>query len=412
MDALTLLGVYSGGCVLLVLLVLSGRGPGALDAASRCVPAPLHSAVTKVIDHLFNRRSWFFVWLHAALEVAVGLEYWLEVAGLCHQLALPSGAIAAPYALLCLHVCFFYLCCTRDPGTITQHNHAKLRAVYPYDGRLFFHGHVCRTCLFEKPARSKHCRVCDRCVHRFDHHCVWVNGCVGAGNLPLFLGYLLSLTAAASCMAAVMVVALHRAAVLSGLVQEGSLRGLHGEMPSLPITDIVQLLFLSFPRLVFTLGFLIIISVLLGGFTAFHLYLLLVNRTANEWHLARGCPSPARPPPSSAAGDVRGGGAATTKSQPGGAPTRDADELADRSRAECSRSDSEPGRDSKAKRRIVRRQRRAQLAGQQQEWDVVHEHGPAGVPAGGYEDLLLDDRTNFYSKGWMRNISEALWSHV
>ncbi|XP_061425984.1 palmitoyltransferase ZDHHC4 [Lethenteron reissneri] len=391
MDALTLLGVYSGGCVLLVLLVLSGRGRGWLDAASRCVPTPLNSAVTKVIDHLFNRRSWFFVWLHAALEAAVGLEYWLEVAGLCHQLALPSGAIAAPYALLCLHACFFYLCCTRDPGTITQHNHAKLRAVYPYDGRLFLQGRVCRTCLFEKPARSKHCRVCDRCVHRFDHHCVWVNGCVGAGNLPLFLGYLLSLTAAASCMAAVMVAALHRAAVLSGLVQEGSVGGLHGEMPSLPITDIVQLLFLSFPRLVFTLGFLIIISVLLGGFTAFHLYLLLINRTANEWHLARGCPSAARPPPSAAAGDVRGGGAASTKSQPGGAPTPD---------VERSRSDSEPGRDSKAKRRIVRRQRRAQLA------------GPAGVPAGGYEDLLLDDRTNFYSKGWMRNISEALWSHV
>jgi palmitoyltransferase len=80
----------------------------------------------------------------------------------------------------------FIKACWAEPGVVTPlHVHRMLR-IYPYDN-IMYGAKDCSTCKVPRPARSKHCTVCDRCVHRFDHHCGWINNCVGAYNLRWFL---------------------------------------------------------------------------------------------------------------------------------------------------------------------------------------------------------------------------------
>ena len=38
---------------------------------------------------------------------------------------------------------------------------------------------LCPHCEVICTADSRHCYICNQCVERFDHHCQWVNNCVG-----------------------------------------------------------------------------------------------------------------------------------------------------------------------------------------------------------------------------------------
>ncbi|KAJ8667909.1 hypothetical protein QAD02_009572 [Eretmocerus hayati] len=81
-----------------------------------------------------------------------------------------------------------------DPGVIKASQEDKLNCIIYLAENGSFETHLfCHTCLVRKPIRSKHCSVCDVCVARYDHHCPWVNNCIGARNHKYFLGFLLSL---------------------------------------------------------------------------------------------------------------------------------------------------------------------------------------------------------------------------
>ncbi|KAG9393141.1 Palmitoyltransferase [Carpediemonas membranifera] len=49
---------------------------------------------------------------------------------------------------------------------------------------------VCHTCRTRRLLRAKHCASCGVCVHRMDHHCLWVGNCIGAHNHRLFMAFL------------------------------------------------------------------------------------------------------------------------------------------------------------------------------------------------------------------------------
>lgn len=54
--------------------------------------------------------------------------------------------------------------------------------------------HLCPECFVIKTPRSKHCNVCNKCVERYDHHCPWINNCVGINNHNSFMVFISSLS--------------------------------------------------------------------------------------------------------------------------------------------------------------------------------------------------------------------------
>ena len=53
---------------------------------------------------------------------------------------------------------------------------------------------LCPDCQTIRTHRSRHCSICNRCVERFDHHCPWVNNCVGTKNHGVFMSFLVSVS--------------------------------------------------------------------------------------------------------------------------------------------------------------------------------------------------------------------------
>jgi hypothetical protein len=86
--------------------------------------------------------------------------------------------------------------CFGPPGTVTRtcnSDVSRTSAVACSDGQV--NGDIgndgwfpradptwCDKCSITRPPRCHHCSQCQRCVLQFDHHCVWLNNCVGYNN--------------------------------------------------------------------------------------------------------------------------------------------------------------------------------------------------------------------------------------
>lgn len=59
---------------------------------------------------------------------------------------------------------------------------------------------LCPECFVIKTPRSFHCSTCNQCIERYDHHCVWLNNCIGIKNHRLFLVFICVLAATISSL--------------------------------------------------------------------------------------------------------------------------------------------------------------------------------------------------------------------
>jgi palmitoyltransferase ZDHHC2/15/20 len=59
----------------------------------------------------------------------------------------------------------------------------------------------CAPCSIYKPDDAHHCHDCGRCVERMDHHCPWINNCVGLETEKYFILFLLYIALTGSFIA-------------------------------------------------------------------------------------------------------------------------------------------------------------------------------------------------------------------
>ena len=133
----------------------------------------------------------------------------------------------------------------------------------------------CYLCKVSVSRRSKHCRRCNKCVDVFDHHCPWLNTCIGAQNYRLFL-VLLGSVFVLTCLQ--MGTAVH--AAVAPYLEPAELARLRETYPHLPEAALAALLAVS--CLLALVTWLLITQLLL-----FHAGLLCRGLTTYEFIIAQ-----------------------------------------------------------------------------------------------------------------------------
>ncbi|KAI4470205.1 zinc finger dhhc domain containing protein [Holotrichia oblita] len=150
------------------------------------------------------------------------------------------------------------------------------------------HAHVieegrCHLCgIRTSGPRTKHCSACNKCVERFDHHCKWLNHCIGGRNYPPFLMCVSTAVAAAAFVAilAIAEVVFHHSDPSTWLSRsvDNSTSSTAPVQSTLPSSDA------AFLAIVAALGLLAAVTAgLLLHLCFFHIYISFLGLTTYEY---------------------------------------------------------------------------------------------------------------------------------
>ncbi|XP_070822128.1 palmitoyltransferase ZDHHC3-A isoform X3 [Chaetodon trifascialis] len=172
-----------------------GRGQGGATAGTNCLQAEQRIPISKdVITSSSASAMWF---IRDACGIVCAVITWLLVFYaefvVLFVMLLPSknltysivnGTLFNTLAFLALASHLRAMC--TDPGAVPKGNATKeyIESLQLKPGQVVY---KCPKCCSIKPDRAHHCSVCKRCIRKMDHHCPWVNNCVGENNQKYFV---------------------------------------------------------------------------------------------------------------------------------------------------------------------------------------------------------------------------------
>lgn len=159
---------------------------------------------TRVCRFLCGPDQWIVAWFALFLHVWVPIETMRHMPSLSWKLVLWDRPISpwhlafsltwiTPVAIHCL------IRWVVDPGCVKADFKEKEQTPSVMRPQCSMNGsntsavkdgrRVCDDCAVPQPLRSKHCKICKRCIRTHDHHCAWLAVCIGENNMQLFFLY-------------------------------------------------------------------------------------------------------------------------------------------------------------------------------------------------------------------------------
>lgn len=168
-------------------------------------------------QHCVCKAKFFVRLAHTVLTVGVPFSLLFKDTMLSRALLHGQNLVAGVLymVLLTFSLAMYFLACCTDPGFLQikrkkvhevaennnpeidgsdgEHEGSTMLRFNTEDGDFKYR--LCDYCEIQQPMRTKHCEDCGKCVRKYDHHCPWLEACIGERNHKFFWLFLLSTAA-------------------------------------------------------------------------------------------------------------------------------------------------------------------------------------------------------------------------
>ncbi|EQC40894.1 hypothetical protein SDRG_01959 [Saprolegnia diclina VS20] len=261
--------------------------PNALsDGILRLCGERAHRHVVATVQYVLHERNPLMQMVYLLL---VGGGYGLF---LIYGQPLIPNVYLAPHHTICVlflataALCTFFQASSTSAGILNERT-SRWHDHYPFDGVMYKKDNTCSTCKCIKVARSKHCTVCNVCVPRFDHHCGWLNACVGERNYKSFLAFIITNACFLLYGAYVLTCILLSEVVTLQLFQSQFVDQATGAPTNATTFIVFRYMLHIHPVNMMLLFICVVMGAALTCFSLFHLRLVAQNRTTNEFFKQR-----------------------------------------------------------------------------------------------------------------------------